>query len=80
MTIADDIRDIIVTDLSWPGDRNVLTDDYALIDNGVIDSLGIFQLLLLLEERYGIEVDDEDLVPENFETVGAIAQLVGKRG
>ncbi|MGH9185760.1 MAG: acyl carrier protein [Acidimicrobiales bacterium] len=76
MTTIDEIRDLIVTGLGWPGDRRALTADYPLIDNDVVDSLGIFEIVAFLESRYGVEVDDEDLVPENFETIAAIARLI----
>ncbi|MGH9244215.1 MAG: acyl carrier protein [Acidimicrobiales bacterium] len=76
---TDAIRDLIVADLGWPGDRRQLTDDYPLIDNEVIDSLGVFQIVTFLEAQYGIEVDDDELVPENFESLGAIAGLVHRK-
>lgn len=81
MEIEDSIRDMIVKELRWAGPTADLTNSYGLLDNGVIDSQGIFQLVGLLEERYDIEIDDEDLVPENFETIGDVASLVrAKRG
>jgi acyl carrier protein len=47
-----------------------------LIQKHVIDSLGMLKLISLLEERFGIEVGDDDLVPANFGTVREIATLV----
>lgn len=76
MSIEDRIRRFIVDDLGWRGDPGHLTDDYLLIDNDVIDSLGIFQTVTHLEETEGVEVADEDLVPENFASIRAIASLV----
>jgi acyl carrier protein len=76
MSIEDRIRHFIVDDLGWRGDPSRLTDDYPLIDNDVIDSLGIFQTVTHLEEVEGIEVADQDLVPENFASIRAIASLV----
>ncbi|MDQ3974583.1 MAG: acyl carrier protein [Actinomycetota bacterium] len=70
------IRDFIVDELRWNGARNQLTGDYPLIDNDVLDSMGIFQVVTFVEDEYGIEVDDEDLVPDNFATLDAIARLV----
>ena len=50
--------------------------DTELIQEGVIDSLGIFNLVSFLMERFGIEVESEDVVIENFETLDAIKALV----
>jgi acyl carrier protein len=77
MEDEETIRSIIVKDLGWSGSPDLLTSDYHLLDNDVIDSLGIFQLISLLEER-GVYVPDEELVPSNFETIGDIASLMAR--
>jgi acyl carrier protein len=76
MSIEQSLRDYIVTDLGWTGDPSLLTDDYDLLENDVIDSIGVFQLVGLIEERLGVEVPDDELVPENFTSVGALARMV----
>jgi acyl carrier protein len=76
MTIQENLRDFIVTDLGWTGDRSLLTDDYDLLEHDVIDSIGVFQLVSLIEERLGVEVPDDELVPENFSSIGALARMV----
>jgi acyl carrier protein len=76
MSIQDSLRDFIVNDLGWSGDRSLLTDDYDLLEHDVVDSIGVFQLVSLVEERLGIEVPDEELVPENFQSIGALAGMV----
>lgn len=76
MSTTDAIRDLIIDDLGWVGDRSQLTDDYPLLENEVIDSLGIFQIVTFIESQYGIEVDIDQLTPENFESLGTIARLI----
>jgi acyl carrier protein len=56
-----------------------LGDEDDLIDSGVVDSLGIFQLIAFLEERFGIKIGDEEITPENFGTISAIDRLVSAR-
>jgi acyl carrier protein len=56
-----------------------LGDEDDLIDSGVVDSLGIFQLIAFLEERFGIKIGDEEITPENFGTIAAIDRLVSAR-
>ena len=56
-----------------------LGDEDDLIDTGVVDSLGIFQLIAFLEERFGIKIGDEEITPENFGTIAAIDRLVAAR-
>lgn len=52
--------------------------DMDLLKNEALDSLGIAQLVAALEEEFDLEIDAEDIVPENFQTIRAIAALVEK--
>ena len=54
-------------------------DDYPLLEKDVLDSMGIIQVVAFLEDEFGIEVDDAELVPENFETIGSIAKLIDSK-
>jgi amino acid adenylation domain-containing protein len=72
VTSVSALREVIVNDMAWSGDPDDLTEDYLLIENEVIDSLGIQVLVTYLEEHYSIIVDIDELVPDNFETLGAI--------
>jgi acyl carrier protein len=56
-----------------------LTDEYPLIDGQVLDSLGIYQLVSFLESEFGIEILDQELIPENFGTIGDLARLVSSK-
>jgi acyl carrier protein len=53
-----------------------LTDDYPILKTHVIDSIGILQLAGLIEEEFGVGIDDEELVVEHFGTIGDIARLI----
>jgi acyl carrier protein len=79
MSIAQGIRTFIATELSWDGSPEDLTDDYALLEKEVVDSLGIFKIISFLETEYDIEIDDDELVPENFESIAKIAGLVSAK-
>jgi acyl carrier protein len=76
MNTTEKLRDFIVDHLRWDGASSQLTDDYPLLDNGVIDSLGIFEIVQFLEDECSVEIADDELVPENFATLAAIAKLV----
>jgi acyl carrier protein len=53
-----------------------LTDDISLVESGIIDSLGILKVLLFIEETFGFKVDEQDVVPEYFENVNALAAYI----
>jgi acyl carrier protein len=53
--------------------------DTSLLDSGLLDSAGLFELVSFLEERFGITIEDEELLPENFDTIDEIVALVGPK-
>jgi acyl carrier protein len=76
MDIEQQVRQFIVDRTRWRGSSEGPASDYQLIENDVLDSMAIFETIAFLEDQFGIEVKDDDLVPENFATVEAIARLV----
>lgn len=76
MQSSDKVAGFIVDELGWTGPREALTDDYPLLANNVIDSLGLFRIVEFVENEYGVEIPDDELLPENFETLGAITRMV----
>jgi acyl carrier protein len=75
----DQIRGFVVDELRWDGPRSELSDDFALIENHVIDSMGLLRLVAWLESTYGISVQDQEVVPANFGTIAQIAVLVASK-
>lgn len=76
MSTRDQIRNYIASELGWGKPAAELTDDYELLEKDVIDSLGIFKIISFIEDEWDVEVDDDELAPENFETINAIAGMV----
>ena len=54
-------------------------DDYPLIEKGVLTSLQTVELVMFIEERFGVTVEDEELDEENFESINSIAGLVASK-
>jgi acyl carrier protein len=75
-TVTERVKRFIQEDLSSGHDSSSLTDDFPLIEQKVLDSLGIVQIVTMLEDEYDIVVEDEELVPENFGSLSAIDRLV----
>ena len=59
--------------------RRVVTDSYNLLESGVIDSLGVLELVTFLQQEFSLQVDDDELTPENFQSIQSIAQFVEQR-
>ena len=58
----------------------VLDPEVSLIESGVMDSTGVLELVEFLEATYGIKIEDEELVPENLETIGNIVGFLRTKG
>lgn len=54
-------------------------NDAQLIENGLLDSLGVLDVVTFLEEEFHISVDDEDLTPENFQSVNTMSEFVRQK-
>jgi acyl carrier protein len=74
--IAERVRQFFIDDLGWEGTADQLTDDLPLIHEGVLDSLGILNLVTFLESAYGIDIEDSEIVPANLGTIGSIGRYV----
>ncbi len=75
--IASKVRDYIKSATFSSIDN--LDDDLLIFKEGVLDSMGLVSLFSFLEEEFGIQITDADLVEENFESVKAITHFVSQR-
>ncbi len=80
MKIEDEIQRYIREDLMHRGSEDrPLTHETLLFREHVLDSFGLLALATFIEERFGLTVQDDDMVPENFGTIGSIADFVRSR-
>jgi len=61
------------------GREGDLKDDASFLENGIIDSTGVLELIAFLEERFGLELAETDLTPENLDSIDKVARLVESR-
>ncbi len=62
------------------GGGSVSNDD-SLLESGILDSAGIFELVVFLEKEFGVTISDEDIIVDNFENITCITKFVqGKAG
>ena len=76
MSTQEKLRTFIVDELQPEATATQLTDDYPLLTSGVIDSIGIYQIVGFVESEFGVEIADDELVEDNFGTIGELATLI----
>ena len=73
--LAEEIFIYIKNEFNYSNDFDIATN---IVKEGLVDSMGILTLVSFLERRYHVEIDFEDITPDNFKTVGAIARFIKK--
>jgi len=76
--LKEKIRGFIVENFLF-GNDDGLTDNSSFLEEGIIDSTGILELVSFLEEEFGITVDDEDLIPENLDSVNNVTNYLARK-
>jgi len=73
---AEALRNFIASTLVTGRRKVELTDDASLIASGVLDSMGIVQLLTFIADELHVRIPDSDVVPENFDNIAALVRLI----
>lgn len=55
------------------------SDSESLLEAGVIDSAAMIDLITFLEKTYKVSIDEDDMIPENFDSIDAIVDYIGSR-
>jgi len=79
MTVEQKLREIVTDTFLVGSEIGSLPGDASFIDMGIIDSTGILQLVEFVEREFGIKVDDEDLIPENLDSINRLAAFVERK-
>jgi acyl carrier protein len=78
MSIRDDIRGFVVDTFLFGEDEGLL-DDSSFLEEGIVDSTGIMQLVSFLQEQYRVAIEDEELIPDNLDSIGRVADFVEEK-
>ena len=80
MNTASTIRQFIIQNFVFE-DSGALAEDTSFLESGIMDSTGVLELVTFIEETFGIAVQDEDLVPENLDSIAHVTRYIEhKRG
>ena len=75
MNIISILKTFILEEL-LSGSRTEIDPDESLLSSGVLDSLALLRLISFLEDRFGVAVEEDEIIPDNFETMNAIKKLI----
>ena len=78
-TVEHEIRTFLSENFSLGKDLSHLSGTQSLTERGFIDSVGIVELLTFLETRFDIQINDDETIPENIDTIDNIVRFVGEK-
>jgi len=78
-TIQKRVREYVVESFLVGDEESEFSDDQSFLDSGLIDSTGILEVIAFLEDEFEIEIDDEEMVPENLDSVSNISHFVASK-
>jgi len=73
------VRRFISENFLFRDDGDAIAHDQSLLDAGIIDSTGVLELVCFLESTFGIQVADEEMLPENLDSIRAISNYVTRK-
>lgn len=73
------IRAFIFSNFLFDADQGALENDASFMEQGIIDSTGVLELVEWLEETFSIKVEDDELIPENLDSVNQLAQFIARK-
>lgn len=79
MELQPKIRDYIAKNLLFSSNGFEYGDDDSFLEQGIVDSMGVLELVMFVEEGFGIMVDDQDITPDNFDTVNKLATYINSK-
>jgi acyl carrier protein len=77
--VAKMIRTYIAQNILFSGNGYPYADDASFLNEGIIDSMNVLELVMFIEQDFQVTVDDEDIVPDNFDSVSKLAGYVRKK-
>lgn len=79
MARRQQIRQFVLANFLFTEDESAVADDTALIEGGIVDSTGILELIMFLEETWSIKVPPEEMTPANFQSIASVDDYVGRK-
>ena len=77
--IEEMIRTYIADNILFSDNGYPYADDLSFLENGVVDSMNVLELVVFVEDKFGLKVDDDDIVPGNFDSIKRLADFVRRK-
>jgi acyl carrier protein len=73
------LRNFVIENFLY-GDRNASLDNNdSFLEKGIVDSTGVLELVSYLEESFGVKVEDEEIIPDNFDSIATLTRYIERK-
>jgi acyl carrier protein len=79
IVLEEQIRQYVAINFMFSDDGYSLSDDASFLAEGIVDSTGVLELVMFVEETFDLTVEDQEIVPENFDSVGQLAAYIRRK-
>ena len=79
MDVRVQVRAYLAENFMFSDDGFDLGDDASLLEEGIVDSTGVLELVMFIEETFGVEVADEEIVPDNLDSISNLAGFIQRK-
>ena len=77
--VEETIRTYIAKNILFSGNGYPYLDDASFLNEGIVDSMNMLELVMFVEEQFDVHVEDQDIVPDNFDSVSKLATYVRRK-
>jgi len=78
MEAIEKVRAFVTTNF-YVADPSALEDGASLLDQGIIDSTGVLEVIFFIEDTFGIKIEDSEMLPENLDSIEKIANFIARK-
>jgi len=78
-SIRQQLRSFILENYLFTDDQSALSDDSSFLDGGILDSMGILELIDYLDETFSIKVEGDELIPDNLDSINNLMAFIGSK-
>ena len=79
VSVEQEIRDFIIENFLFGEKDCQLSGDDSFMEQGIIDSTGVLELVAFVERTYGIKVKNDELVPDNLDSVNKLVRFIDRK-
>jgi len=79
LEIAQKVRSFVIDNFLFGEADDLFSNDDSFLENGLVDSIGILTLVEFVREKYAIAIEDEEVVPENWDSVSRVAAFINTK-